>query len=80
MGKSDKLDRKDFLIIRALAEDDMKLCRVARRLNYSTSAVSYHIQKIIRLTGRDPRRTKDMLWFLDRLDGLKPVMEESWYV
>jgi sugar diacid utilization regulator len=60
MGSFDRLDGLDWRIIRALADNDMKVCVAAEKLHYCEGTLYYHINKIRRLTGLDPKRFWDL--------------------
>lgn len=56
-------------IILALAECDLKIERVAKKLYRNKGGVYYHIEKIKKLTGKDPRK------FYDLVDLLQMIKE-----
>jgi sugar diacid utilization regulator len=80
MGYSDVLDRTDFRIIRAMADNNMNVSAVGRKMDYGPNAIQYHLNKIMRLTGKNPRKFYDLCWFLDRMDGITPNRLDEWYV
>ena len=80
MGYSDTLDRTDYRIIRGMADNNMNVSAVARKMDYGPTTIQYHLNKIIRLTKKDPRRFYDLVWFINHMDGLKPTCEDEWYV
>lgn len=45
--------QKDILI--AFANNDMKIHRVAKQLNYSRNTIEYHLNAVKNVTGLDPR-------------------------
>ena len=49
----------DKLVIRRMVECNLNAAEVARRENYSESAIRYHIRKIQKITGCDIRTTLD---------------------
>lgn len=56
-------------IILALAECDLKVGRVADKLYRNKNGVCYHIEKIEKLTGKNPRK------FYDLVDLLQMIKE-----
>ncbi len=47
--------------VTALVEEDLSISRAARRLGLHPNTVRYRIDRIIEITGRDPRRFQDAL-------------------
>lgn len=58
--KQTELSRTNALIIRAMAENRLRAHTAARALHYSRTNVDYHLQRIRKLTGKDPRDFFDM--------------------
>ena len=52
-------------VIRLMAECDLKMSWVARRMKYARSTVFYHVEEITRNTGLDPRKFYDMVKLLE---------------
>lgn len=52
-----RLSDLDKLVIRRMVECNLVAAEVARRENYSESAIRYHIRKIKQITGYDIRNT-----------------------
>lgn len=64
MGRYDRLDGLDYRIILALAENDMKVSLAAEKLSYCDGTLYYHMNKIKRLTGLDPKKFYDLVKLL----------------
>lgn len=79
MGHGERLDKRDFEIIYALAESDMNVSKVSRDLYLDRDTVGYHMSKIKRLTGRYPRKFYDLFWFISHMKDGMPINEEEWY-
>ena len=62
-AKRDFLDYRDREIILKLADCSMSVSEVARQLYMHRNTVVYHVEKIKRATGKDPRSFYD-LWDL----------------
>ncbi len=58
--KRTELSRTNALIIRAMAENRLRAHTAAKALHYSRTNVDYHLQRIRKLTGKDPRDFFDM--------------------
>ena len=79
MGHIDRLDKRDFQIICALAESNMNVSKVSRDMFLDRDSVTYHLNKIKRLTGRYPRNFYDLYWFISHMKDGMPINEEEWY-
>ena len=60
------LDRE---IIKGLADNDMSIMAVAKGLFMHRNTVLYHIDKVQRETGLDPRNFYDLAELLERLEA-----------
>lgn len=65
-AKRDVLDYRDREIILKLADCGMSISETARQLYMHRNTVVYHVEKIKRATGKDPRNFYD-LWELTQL-------------
>lgn len=65
-AKRDFLDYRDREIILKLADCGMSISETARQLYMHRNTVVYHVEKIKRATGKDPRNFYD-LWELTQL-------------
>ncbi len=65
----DELNEIDVQIIRAMPECNMKVYAVADRLHYSRQAIGYHIERIRRLTGLNPKGFFDLQELLKMVGG-----------
>ena len=54
--KTPELNSADVDVIRAMARCDMDSTKAAQELHYHVGSVKYHIQRIKRITGLNPRR------------------------
>ena len=54
------MDERDVQIILAMAENDMYVSKVAEAMFMHYNTVVYHIHKIQKITGLDPRRFYDL--------------------
>lgn len=50
-----KMDDLDWSIVRSMAENDLNMNAVARQLYYHGNTITGRCNKIMRITGRDPR-------------------------
>lgn len=48
------------IVIRGLAQNGLRRFKAAKKLNYSRSAIDYHVSKIREQTGKDPLDFYDM--------------------
>lgn len=55
-----KLSEKDYEIILALAPGGVKQAAVAKRFGLDTSTIHHRIERILRITGLDPRKEADL--------------------
>ena len=69
MGSRDILDGLDYRIIRALADNDMKVSVAAELLHYTEGTLYYHMNKIKRLTGLDPKKFWDLVKLVTCMKG-----------
>lgn len=69
MGSYDFLDGLDYRIIRALADNDMKVSVAAEKLHYCEGTLYYHMNKIKRLTGLDPKKFWDLVKLVKSVKG-----------
>lgn len=65
----DELNEIDVQIIRAMSECDMKVYAVADKLHYSRQAIGYHLGRIRRLTGLNPKGFFDLQELLKMVGG-----------
>lgn len=56
-----ELSQLDIEIIQAMCEEDMNICAVARKKYLHHNTVSYHLDKIKKKTGLDPRKFHDLI-------------------
>ena len=55
----------DWEIIFGLADNDLKVATTAKKLFMCRGSIEYHIHKIFRKTGLDPRKFHDMVKLLE---------------
>lgn len=65
----DGLNEIDVQIIRAMSECDMKVQAVADKLHYVRQTIGYHIRRIHRVTGLNPRGFFDLQELLKMVGG-----------
>lgn len=63
------ITRVDVEILESLAQNGMRIQRVADELRYSSHAVRYHLGKVHRLTGLNPRDFYDLYELIQILKG-----------
>lgn len=59
----------DKLVLFALADCDLNISRVAKKLNYHRNNVWYHVEQIKKKTGHNPTRFYDMCYLLKVYGG-----------
>ena len=67
--KGDRITDTDAEVILAMSRNDMSIQRTADELNYTHNAVGYHIQKIRRVTGLNPKGFFDLQELLKMVGG-----------
>ena len=75
--KQTKLSRTNALIIRAMAKNRLRAHTAAKALHYSRTNVDYHVARIRKLTGKDPRDFFDMIELLKMADEILEQEEEA---
>ena len=61
MGTYDFLDERDLKIVQAFANNNMKINPTAKEVNYTDGTITYHLNKVKRLTGLDPKKFWDLV-------------------
>ena len=79
MGYSDLLDKADFAIIQSMADCNMCISDVARKNYRSPNSIQYHLRKVKRISGKDPKNFYDLMWMISRMSCGRPINEEEWY-
>lgn len=57
-------------IIIQMADCDLRLGEVAKQINYCRGAVYYHVKRIFKKTGLNPRSFYDLLILIDIVKGV----------
>lgn len=68
-GDRDSLDGRDYRIIREMARQGLMVTEVGYAVHMHRNTVLYHLDKIKRITGYDPRDYYGLTELLRRLDG-----------
>lgn len=66
-----KLDGTDYRIIRELANNGMKIAKVAPLVYLERTTIYSRVEKIHRITGLDPLDFWDLLKLVKRFEGVK---------
>jgi sugar diacid utilization regulator len=67
--KGDRITDTDAEVIMAMSRNDMSIQRAADELNYTRNAVGYHVRKIRRVTGLNPKGFFDLQELLKMVGG-----------
>lgn len=66
--KANNLDEIDRQIIRTMADCNMRVSAVARRLDFHRNSIVYHIERIKGETGLDPMRFYDLVQLIKEME------------
>lgn len=67
---ADKLDGRDYRIILAMADTNMKPAETARAVYMHRGTVTFHFEKIKRITGLDPENFYDLHKLVNMVKGV----------
>lgn len=63
----------DIEVIQALADCDMNASSAARKMYVHLNTVAYHITKIQKETGLNPRKFRDLVKLLEMVDEAREI-------
>ena len=63
-----RLTSEDVLCIRTYADCNMRASEAARQLGYAPNNVDYHLKKIQKYTGYNPKVFNDLVYLVSWLD------------
>ena len=66
-----KLTDMDWRVVKAYADCNMNKCAAGRAVFVRENAIHYHLDKVKRLTGLDPKNFYDLIKLLKRMGVLK---------
>ena len=61
-----ELTKLDWQIVKTYADNDMNMAETARRSFMHRNAIEYHLGKVKRHTGLDPKRFYDLVKLIER--------------
>ena len=56
-----QLTEQQKSIIRSMCDNNLSISAVARDLNYHRNAIMYHVERIQKITGLNPKRYYDLM-------------------
>lgn len=71
MSKKDEMTPVRYAVILAMADCNLNICAAARKLGVDHTNVRYHIERIIDITGKDPRKFYELVELVYLVKGAK---------
>lgn len=72
-----RLTKKEAAIVMEMANNDLKVSRVADRMAYNRGTIEYHVGKIKRKTGLDPACFRDLCRLIPEAEAVLEVKDGS---